>query len=510
VPKPEIAPLSGTIRIGLANDVREVRISTRSGLRVTSLPEDSSPSQATGREVAFRLLSTSANGTTDKTVAASGNSGNEHSYRIQVASLRDGARAEALQRELQSRFGVPVTINQNAATGTYRVRAGEFHSHREAEAFAIRLQEAGYALGWVATDEDSSEPAHSRFVLESCSATLPLIAETDDHSPISGLSIAVRPAASVGVVRISPLDPQDFLTFDNGRYRGSLEIVNNVRGQLNVVNVVDLEDYLKGVVPNEMPPAKFDAVEALKAQAIAARTYALKNNGRFLREGYQLCATIACQVYRGVNSERPLSSFAVEATRGIVIKYNGELIDSLYTSTCGGRTEDAQNIFRSTEAPYLRGVSCPPEDKVNIDPRLAEVSGYHLHWNVRVSRAEMEKTLQRTLSLDELVDLEPLRHGSSGRVIELRVVGHRRQFILRGLEVKSALGLKDSLFTLKRVLDRNGRIQAFDFSGSGWGHGVGLCQTGAYGLARQGLDYISILKTYYTGVDVVQEDLREN
>lgn len=502
--------MSGAIRIGLVNDVREVRISTLSGLRVASLLEDSSPSRATGREVVFRLPSTSANGTTDRTVAASGNSRNERSYRIQVASLRDGARAEGLRRELQARFAFPVTVNQNAATGTFRVRAGEFHSHGEAEAFAIRLQEAGYALGWVATDEDSSEPVHSRFVSESRSAILPLIAETDDHDPIFPLSIAVRPAAPVGVVRISPSDPQDFLTFDNVRYRGSLEIVNNVRGQLNVVNIVDLEDYLKGVVPNEMPPAKFDAIEALKAQAIAARTYALKNSGRFLREGYQLCATIACQVYRGVDSERPLSSFAVEATRGIVIKYNGELIDSLYTSTCGGRTEDAQNIFRSTEAPYLRGVSCPPEDKVNIDPRLAEVSGHHLHWNVRVSRAEMEKTLQRTLSLDELVDLKPLRHGSSGRVIELRVIGRRQQFILRGLEVKSALGLKDSLFTLKRVLDRNGGIQAFDFSGGGWGHGVGLCQTGAYGLARQGLDYISILKTYYTGVDVVQENLREN
>ena len=264
------------------------------------------------------------------------------------------------------------------------------------------------------------------------------------------------------------------------------------------------------MVSNEMPPSKFDAIEALKAQAVAARTYALKNEGRFRREGYQLCATIACQVYRGADSERPLSTEAVEATRGIVIEYHGELIDSLYTSTCGGHTEDAKNIFRTMDAPYLRSASCPPENASEIDPRLVEVSGYHLKWTVHVTRADLEKILRKTLPLDELVDLEPVEYGISSRVIELKVKGRKQNFTLKGLEVKSALGLKDSLFILDRERDRRGKIEAFVFIGRGWGHGVGMCQTGAYGLAREGQNFESILKTYYYNVDVVRENTREN
>src|SRR5256712_12946474 len=116
-----------------------------------------------------------------------------------------------------------------------------------------------------------------------------------------------------------------------------------------------------GVVPNERPPRAFPEMEALKAQGVAAGTYALRNMGQFAAKGYDICATPACQVYRGKSTENPLSDQAVEETRGMTAAYRGQLINALYTSTCGGHTEDGGNIFDGEELPYLRGVVCSPE-----------------------------------------------------------------------------------------------------------------------------------------------------
>ncbi len=135
------------------------------------------------------------------------------------------------------------------------------------------------------------------------------------------------------------------MRFDDRPYRGRIEVFANTRGALTVVNVLGLEDYVKGVVPNELSAGGFPLLEAHKAQAIAARTYALRNRGQFMSQGYDLLPTTRSQVYRGLVSENPLSTRAVEETRGMIATYDGEPINALYTSTCGGRTEDAENIF---------------------------------------------------------------------------------------------------------------------------------------------------------------------
>src|SRR5262249_46272508 len=147
---------------------------------------------------------------------------------------------------------------------------------------------------------------------------------------------------------------------DGGLYRGVLEVRGADAG-LTVVNVVNLEDYLRGVVPNELSPASFPRLEALKAQAVAARTYALRNRGQYASRGYDICATPSCQVYKGKSSEHPLTDQAVEETKGLAAAWHGSLINALYTSTCGGQTEDGDNIFEGEAVPYLRGVSCVPE-----------------------------------------------------------------------------------------------------------------------------------------------------
>src|SRR5262249_27975071 len=142
---------------------------------------------------------------------------------------------------------------------------------------------------------------------------------------------------------------------------------------LTVVNELPIEQYLLGVVPNELSPATFGQLEALKAQAVAARTYAIKNMGQSRREGYDICDTDACQVYMGAGTEDSLTTQAVEETRGLIATYNNQPINALYTSTCGGRTESAENIFEE-KAPYLVSTFCEykhPEPKPFASSRSA-------------------------------------------------------------------------------------------------------------------------------------------
>lgn len=160
-------------------------------------------------------------------------------------------------------------------------------------------------------------------------------------------------AAELGLVR---MDPHDAIGFAGKRYRGSLHFRRD-GDRLRVINRLPLETYLRGVVPSELGPHVFPQIEALKAQAVAARTYALKNMGRFASRGYDICDSPACQAYDGTTNEHPLSDEAVAATGGMVMTYEGELIDALYTSTCGGFTEDVGHVFPGRDDPYLRGVS---------------------------------------------------------------------------------------------------------------------------------------------------------
>ena len=160
-------------------------------------------------------------------------------------------------------------------------------------------------------------------------------------------------ASDLALVRTNPDLP---ISFEGVKYRGVLRFRLH-RGKIRVINVLPLETYLRGVVPSELGPRVYPEVEALKAQAVAARTYVLKNMGRFNKLGYDICDGPACQAYDGVKNEMALSDEAVAATRGLVMLYEGKLIDALYTSTSGGHTEDVEHVFPGRAEPYLRGKS---------------------------------------------------------------------------------------------------------------------------------------------------------
>ena len=544
-------------------------------------------------------------------------------------------------------------------------------------------------------------------------------------------------------------EEQHPVRFNEKPYRGRLEVFANTRGTLTVVNVVPLEDYVRGVVPNELSPGGWPQLEALKAQAVAARTYAVSNLGRFAAQGFDLTPDTRSQVYGGRSTEHPLTDRAVRETAGRIATYRGVPINALYTSTCGGRTEDAENIFGGPPVPYLRGRECALETHEHFAPftvrttreplsvKLAEhataprdsalllTGGFNLparlgdewlagpvstdelrdllnrvatlarqpapyvtpeatrpggfatalsaaldgesrgatllnsadvqyllafrdadevpqqnradvaallreghlslfpdgtlrprqtltrarvlhsiahaleargllrlqkatarpslqdslllrpasgkgelslkvaaeaflfsafgeglfavreinfvggepvvyhtdargeidylearpaasgaatdhyspfaNWAESLTPGEVLSRLSRSIpSVGSLVDLRVRRRGVSGRVLDLEVVGTTSTTHVRGGRVRSALGLREQLFVIDRTFDEAGRVVRFTFTGRGWGHGVGMCQVGAYGLARAGYSYDKILKSFYTGISVTK------
>jgi stage II sporulation protein D len=550
------------------------------------------------------------------------------------------------------------------------------------------------------------------------------------------------------VVFASGDEQQNPIRFNEKAYRGRLEVFANTRGSLTVVNVVPLEEYVRGVVPNELSPGGWPELEALKAQAVAARTYAVSNLGRFASEGFDLTPDTRSQVYGGRSTEHPLTDRAVFETRGRVATYEGRPINALYTSTCGGRTEDAENIFGGDAPAYLRGRECALEagehfepfrlrttrelpsvklaehataprdtallavhgfampsrvtdewlaDSITTDeardhlarvaafahqpsPRVAldttrpagfatalafaldgesrgsvllnsadveyllsfrdasdismqsradvaamlreghlslypdgtlrtrqpltraralhsiahalEARGllllrkatarpsakeslvlrpasgkdsnvkvsasaylfagfgeglyamrelsfvggepvvYHAdtsgeidylearpsvngaatdhyssfaNWTETLTPGEVLSRVSRSAAgVGQLLDLRVRKRGVSGRVLDLELVGTEGTSHIRGGRIRSALGLREQLFVVDRAFDDTGRVARFKFTGRGWGHGVGLCQVGAYGMARAGLSYEKILKSYYTGVSLTK------
>jgi len=294
---------------------------------------------------------------------------------------------------------------------------------------------------------------------------------------------------------VRPAEASAELAVDATPYRGVLEVLPAEDDRITVVNVVPLEEYLRGVVPNELAPEAFPQIEALKAQAVAARSYVLAHLGDYSSRGYDVCATAACQVYRGSSSEHPLTDRAVAETRGTVATWRGRPIHAFYTSTCGGHTEEGAAVFEDG-APYLRGVACATERA------LADESEPGGQWEVRLRPADVARAVARYGSVGRVLDLVPTRVGVSGRVVELRVLGSEGQLELRGQRVRLGLGLRESLFVLHRETDAQGAVERFVITGKGWGHGVGLCQVGASGMARAGASFEEILKHYYTGVAV--------
>jgi stage II sporulation protein D len=307
----------------------------------------------------------------------------------------------------------------------------------------------------------------------------------------------------------------DFVDIGSRRYRGHALIAARGADRLTAVNVVELEQYLLGVVPREMGRRPASEIEALKAQAVAARTYAVGNLGGREEQGFDYYATVADQVYGGMADEDTIVSRAVLETRGEIITYQGRPILAYYSSTCGGHTADIEKSWpHRPPQPYLKGVS----DRIPGTDQYYCESSSRFRWRAEWTREQLLAVLSQTLaahtsnavrSARRITDVRLARRpqGPERAAVEVDVDG--RTLTLRGDSIRWVLRpspgpaiLNSSLLTSLAATRAGGQVERLAIEGGGWGHGIGMCQVGAMGRARAGHSYRDILLAYYTDTEI--------
>jgi stage II sporulation protein D len=269
-------------------------------------------------------------------------------YAVQVSTVSDVASANTLAEKLRGDTQARVDVLPDTAGTAYRVIAGDFATSNAAHPLRDQLTASGYGTNLLIVKRPTDQAFEKRHQL---------VDDEGERTMLDGESVLIIPVNA------------DTLTITDKPYRTAARVFINPRGTYNVINELNMEDYLRGVVPAEMGPKIYDEVEALKAQAIAARTYAVRNLGQFKREGYDICAGPACQAYNGFSGEDPLTDRAVRETAGLVATYNGQPIDALYTATCGGETSDVGTMFPGRNEPYLKRVRCVEDEVLTIAGR---------------------------------------------------------------------------------------------------------------------------------------------
>ncbi len=588
---------------------------------------------------------------------------------VQVGAFKKLSSVKNCKKKVSAVTDLDIVVKKRR--GLYLVRLGPFDKLAEASAIRDTLKMSGFPDVFIVSQSKNSRRDR-----------IYLIDSEYNKRFVSHSAINLKSASPIKV--------------NGSRYRGSIEIIPH-NGRMNVVNILDIENYLKGVVPAEMSPRLYPNIEALKAQAVAARTYVYYNLNQFKGMGFDICATQSCQVYKGLDAERDLSSEAVDDTMGEVILYNGKPINAMFTAYCGGHTEDFNRIFGGKPVPYLKGVKCDGEgsfphktisatrvinsistpyisrpylaiavlmsrgllsenelDEINgywgkgfakayldrilnylgievkdvplsssklndigeylslqifntsslkplfesglINQDLPEINakkidviaiGYsvlkhfekidnysldfmivdkdflfglenpefiflnqgnvelsvpiatirvgdrirviynenHIPLAVTIVTPESQQGITDSflsnyvwysfLTIDELnvrakgfgfekpiTDIEVIEKTDTGRVVKIRVKSEKYSRVYRGLKVRWFFGVKENKFELYKRYDEDGKLKGVYLVGNAWGHGVGMCQIGAFGLATKGWDYKKILKHYYTGVEI--------
>jgi|CXWL01.1.fsa_nt_gi stage II sporulation protein D len=363
------------IRIGLATNAGSVTITTNDSSLIAVSPDEPSRLLATNR------VSVSARAYRPPEI---------ENYRIEFQNLPTQLDAAELAKDIRDATGESAIVSIDSATNTWKVWVGSVKATTE-EADELKAKLAAKDF------DDAVTVIEKKTVVSEDAIALSQQLKAAGRSEVRSL---IKPTGSTATTVIGPVDPSLREVIVNGpsepakysslksvafgsvnertnpvklngkAYRGKIEVFVNARGSLTVVNVVPLEEYLLGVVPAELG---LPQLEAQKAQAVAARTYAIANIGNYGRQGFDMVPTVWSQVYKGVSIETKMGTQAVQQTHGIVATYHGKPINAYYTSTCGGRTEDGGNIFDQGE-PYLKGVECSLEGRRHFEPFLIKTS----------------------------------------------------------------------------------------------------------------------------------------
>lgn len=328
------------------------------------------------------------------------------------------------------------------------------------------------------------------------------------------------------------------LNSDNKKvFRGGLEVLRQTGSDMTVINVLPTEEYLYGVVPGEIGAGSH--VEALKAQAVAARTYTLNNLSKYSHLKFNLCTTTYSQVYKGYSVEDKATNKAIDDTKGEIVTYKGKPAAVFYFSSSGGKTEDVKNVWGSEDYPYL----------VSVDDPYESGKSWHYNWQVSYTAQKIGEIMtKRGYKLGNIQAVFITKRSEAGRATELVVKGANDQRIYTNGNTRSFLSLDSQWFDIttdsdvavlkqdgsssntqlsgKKVMTSSGvktistsnnvsiissnntkkTVPAvpttYIFTGKGWGHGIGMSQEGAKGMANAGLTYKEILTHYFTGTKV--------
>jgi stage II sporulation protein D len=320
--------------------------------------------------------------------------------------------------------------------------------------------------------------------------------------------------AGSGVLRVAAMRP--FVRIAGRDYRGEVLLRATDRGTVTAANLVDIESYLLGVVPRELGQRPPSEIEAVKAQAIAARTYAVGNLGGRESQGFDFYATVMDQVYGGLADEDSVSTRAVAETRGEIITHAGRPILAYYASTCGGRTAAIEESWPwRAPLPYLKSVS----DRVPGTDRFYCDTSNRFHWTTRWTREELLAVLGQTLrahtggavqSVQRVSAVDVVATNASERAT-IRLTADGVAYTLRADSLRWVLRPQPgaAILNSSRVLAvdadvAGGEVRALEIQGGGWGHAIGMCQVGAMGRARAGQTYRQILAAYYTGTEITR------
>ena len=371
----------------------------------------------------------------------------------------------------------------------------------------------GIAVDTTTADVGSARP----FEVRTLGGDVLVTSEPGERWTFRNVDNQLRARSSAGR-EIGPVSPPlRIVPRDNGNvtiagkdYRGTALIRANETGKLTAINVLDIEEYLLGVVPLEIGRLAPDLIEAVKAQAVAARTYAIGNMNRWGQQGFDFVATVQDQVYGGVASEDTVTSRAVRETAGEILTYDNKPILAYYSSTCGGRTSNIEDAWTwRSPLPYLKSVSdtIPGTDRAYCD--TSNRFRWNVSWTGAALRAVLEQSLaarvRRSLSIKSIESIEMTGRNASGRAEGVRIKADGETYTVPGdsirwiLKPDPARSLNSSLLLEFAAHRAAGEVSGLDVRGAGWGHGVGMCQVGAIGRARAGQRYRDILAAYYSG-----------